>query len=395
MASREMALAPADIGIADFIRAKTGGRPHVFVLMSFGARYDFYARLKQRVEQEVGVACLRADDVPAAGHDLLGKIHTLIERAEVVIADISDGNPNVFYEVGYSNALKKSMVLLVEGNKDVPTDVRGLEVIRFGTRESANALDQLIEQLKVRVTSRLALLRDMLQGDTPTPAYIVASPKHRPSSVSAAVRHTFGDNLGILGLITAFGSILGENSSVELLSAELFPPEYLEMQSNFYLIGSKKVNAASGRMLELLQRERGPNWYIGADDPNAELADYPESLFWLDLGERRKLEPVRQKIGDQLICVKDRGIIVRGPHPKYPDRVALVLAGPTTLGTGAACLAATRSVLLSKIQEKLGTTTRIGEKAKTIWVLVEGELASGDCSLDVGNVKILKAGTYD
>ena len=394
MASKEMALALGDIGIPDFIRAKTGGRPHVFVLMSFGARFEFYESIKKRVEQDVGLACLRADDVPAAGHDLLGKIHILIERAEIVIADITDDNPNVFYEVGYSRALKKPMVLLVEGSKDVPTDLRGLEVIRFGSRGSANALDQLVEQLKVRLTSRLALLRDMLQGDTPTPAYIVASPKHRPSSVGTAIRHTFGDNLGILGLITAFGSILGENPGVELLSAEHFPPEYLEIESNLYLIGSKKVNRVSGKMLEMLQRQRRPNWYIGAEDSTAETADYPESLFGWVLGSRRTFEPEKRQVGDQCICVKDRGIVVRGPHPKYPDRLALVLAGPTTVGTGAACLAATRSVLLREIQTRLGNT-RIGDKSKTIWVLVEGELESPDCTLQAEGVKILEAGTYD
>jgi len=393
MASKDMDLALGDIGIPDFIRAKTGGKPHVFVLMAFRKKREFYRGIKERIEREVGLACLRADDVPAAGHDLLGKIHVLIERAEVVIADISDGNPNVFYEVGYSRALKKPMVLLVEGEQDVPTDVRGLEVIRYGTRTTVDPFDQLVEQLKVRLTSRLALLRDMLQGDNPTPAYIVASPKHRPSSVAAAVRHTFGDNLGILGLITAFGSILGENPGVELLSAEHFPTDYLETESNLYLIGSKRVNPASGRMLELLQRERQPRWYIGGGDVNDDKPDAPESLFGFKYGDRVKYAPETTAVDGQSICIRDKGIVVRGPHPNFPDRVALVLAGPTTLGTGAACLAATRSIPLREIQAKLGDTM-IGDKSKTIWVLVEGVLRSSDCSLDVDGVKILDAGAY-
>jgi hypothetical protein len=173
--SRDIALAIGDIGIPEFIREKTKGRPHVFVLMPFGKRKQLYRRIRETVEQEVGLAYLRADDVPAAGHDLLGKIHLLIERAEVIIADTSDENPNVFYEVGYARALKKPMVLLVEAGQDLPSDVRGLEVIRHDSENEAVAISELIEQLKLRLTSRLALLRDMLQGDKPAPAYVVAA----------------------------------------------------------------------------------------------------------------------------------------------------------------------------------------------------------------------------
>ena len=394
MPSRDMAPVIVDIGIPEFIREKTRGRPHVFVLMPFGARKQFYRRIKEKVEHEVGLACLRADDVPAAGHDLLGKIHLLIERAEIIIADITDANPNVFYEVGYSRALKKPMVLLVEAGQDVPTDVRGLEVIRHEIGDDENALNELVEQLKLQLMLRLALLRDMLQAEKPTPAYIVAAPKHRPSSVGGAIRHTFGDNLGILGLISAFGSLLGENSGVELLSAEHFPASFLDEEASVYLIGSKQVNAAGGLMLSRLQRGRGPDWYIGAEEPSQEVGLYEESLWGTYAGRRVRFAPEKRQVGSVTICVKDRGIVVRGPHPAHPDRIAIVLAGPTTLGTGAACLAATRSVLLSAIQAKLGSV-RIGDKSKTVWALVEGEVEGNSAVLQVDGVKVLDAGTYD
>jgi hypothetical protein len=394
MPSSDIVPVIVDIGIPEFVREKTKGRPHVFVLMPFGARKQFYRRMKEKIEQEVGLACLRADDVPAAGHDLLGKVHLLIERAEIIIADITNANPNVFYEVGYSRALKKPMVLLVEAGQDVPTDVRGLEVIRHEIGDDEGALSELAEQVKLRLTSRLALLRDMLQGDKPTPAYVVAAPKHRPSSVGCAIRHTFGDNLGILGLISAFGSLLGENSAVELLSADHFPESFLDEEANVYLIGSKQVNAASGLMLTKLQRGRGPDWYIGPENPLSEVGRYDEALWGTFVGSRIRFAPEKRQMANETICVRDRGIVVRGPHPAHPDRVAIVLAGPTTLGTGAACLAATRSVLLGAIQGKLGTV-RIGDKAKSIWVLVEGEVESTSGALQVEGVKVLDAGTYE
>jgi len=45
----------------------------------------------------------------------------------------------------------------------------------------------------------------------------------------------------------------------------------------------------------------------------------------------------------------DYGLIIRGPHPRRDGRIAMVLAGTRSLGTGAACLAATRLSLIENI----------------------------------------------
>jgi nucleoside 2-deoxyribosyltransferase len=42
------------------------------------------------------------------------------------IADISDGNPNVMYELGYAHALKKPVLPLVRrGTGQIPSDLSG------------------------------------------------------------------------------------------------------------------------------------------------------------------------------------------------------------------------------------------------------------------------------
>jgi len=50
-----------------------------------------------------------------------------IASADFVIADVSRGNPNVFYEVGYAHALRKNTILLVSKDADpkLPTDLEG------------------------------------------------------------------------------------------------------------------------------------------------------------------------------------------------------------------------------------------------------------------------------
>jgi hypothetical protein len=49
-----------------------------------------------------------------------------LERADLVIADITDGDPNVMYEVGFSHALKKPVLPLVRrGAGQIPSDLSG------------------------------------------------------------------------------------------------------------------------------------------------------------------------------------------------------------------------------------------------------------------------------
>jgi len=91
----------------------------------------------------------------------------------------------------------------------------------------------------------------------------------------------------------------------------------------------------------------------------------------------------------------DHGIIVRGPHPDYPERLVMVLAGAHSLGTGAACLAATRSPLIRQIKAALPQGVDIADKHRTLWVLVQAMNNEQDAHLDVEDVKILEAGVYD
>src|SRR5436190_1443576 len=95
---------PADISLelAELIGQATRRKPYVFVVMPFGSKSWLFERIARTVDQCAGLSCIRADDIPGAGFDLLNKIHAAIERSDLTIAEISVSNANVFYEVGYA-----------------------------------------------------------------------------------------------------------------------------------------------------------------------------------------------------------------------------------------------------------------------------------------------------
>jgi len=389
--------------LGHIVEELTQGKPYVFVVMPYKSRCDFFVHIREVVRQAVGLAAIRADDVHGAGHDLLAKIHLLIERAELVIAEISTPSANVFYEVGYAVGVQKPLLLLVEEGVDVPTDLKGREVISYGgSREAMEVFDKrLADHLRSRVNAQIALLRDMLEADIPTPAYIVASPRYpgKDSRIRAQAydQRTFGDNLGVLGLISAFGCIMGEGRGVELVSGQYSPPDLLSRPLNLYLIGSPKSNPPVREMLQRLQKGREPNWTLGAFPGEKEEGDYLTALYRTKSGQVELVEGRTEYLGTEgaLIHVMDHGIIVRGPHPDYPGRLVMVLAGPHSLGTGAACLAATRSPLIQQIKAALPVGVDIADKRRTLWVLVRGEISQRDTLLDMEGVSVLEAGIYE
>jgi hypothetical protein len=101
--------------LTDILQALTEGKPFVFVIMPFGTKGAIFDAIANIVRQTLpDFLCLHAGMVPAAGLDLLTKIRHLIARADLVIAEISEPRPNVFYELGYADALNKNPILLLD-----------------------------------------------------------------------------------------------------------------------------------------------------------------------------------------------------------------------------------------------------------------------------------------
>ncbi len=335
------------------------------------------------------------------------KIHAAIDRSKLVIAEISEPSPNVFYELGYAVGIKKQILLIAKVGTKIPADLHGLEVIPRPDDEHGAAafeenlranLDLFMERLKTS-TSR-ALLRDMLTAENPLPAFIAASPRYPgQNSPEPTDERTCGDNLGVLGLLSAFGSIFGETRGVELVSGRNLAPDILERDLNLYVIGSQSANLIADRVMEMIQSGGRTSWRLAPSpkhEPSPKQEDDKDRPFSLYRREgRHEWEWTGTKAPGGGGPVEDYGVIMRGPHPKHPGRMLTVMAGPTSLGTGAACIAATRSEHVLKIREKMIEEKRIeiSDRQRPFWVLVRG-VANKDRLLDVEGVTIEEVGVY-
>lgn len=100
-------------------------KPHVFVAMPFAIDMeDVYHYGIQNAVHAVGYLCERADLSTFTG-DVLQWIKDRITSADLVVADLSDANPNVYLEIGFAWGRAKPTVLLVRDTKHLKFDVQG------------------------------------------------------------------------------------------------------------------------------------------------------------------------------------------------------------------------------------------------------------------------------
>lgn len=105
--------------------------PQTFVVTQYGEPYEtLFKDVIEPVAKGMGFFPYRAKDVYRPGLVLEDIIQGLIE-SEVIIAEITPANPNVFYELGYAHALKKPTILLAGSASELPFDVRGYRCIFY------------------------------------------------------------------------------------------------------------------------------------------------------------------------------------------------------------------------------------------------------------------------
>lgn len=105
--------------------------PHIFVLMPFDPKMrPIYDDHIAKVARGLNLVAMRADDFFTTGH-VMSDVWRAIYFTRVVIADCTDRNPNVFYEIGVAHTLGRPVVLITQNAQDVPFDLRHIRFIQY------------------------------------------------------------------------------------------------------------------------------------------------------------------------------------------------------------------------------------------------------------------------
>lgn len=114
--------------------------------------------IKPTLEKEFNINVIRSGNIFEPNLNIMESIWTYINQAGFIIADLSDRNPNVFYELGICHTLGKPVITLLDEEsykKDyeskLPFDISSLNTIFY--KNSGAGPQKLVEEIKKNVTA--------------------------------------------------------------------------------------------------------------------------------------------------------------------------------------------------------------------------------------------------
>ncbi|WP_373987765.1 hypothetical protein [Duganella sp. BuS-21] len=102
-----------------------------FVISPFGEPFDtYFSHIIKPALEDCGLFAVRGDSLyrPTT---IVDDIWQGIREADLLIAELTDRNPNVFYELGLAHAISKPVILISKSIEDVPFDLRSIRVLLY------------------------------------------------------------------------------------------------------------------------------------------------------------------------------------------------------------------------------------------------------------------------
>lgn len=104
-----------------------------FVLMPFAPDFDdVFEHIIRAPLESAGFTVSRADEVRGS-RSIMHDVVQGIFDAELIVADLTSANPNVYYELGIAHAVRKKVILLAQDLEEVPFDLRAYRVVTYST----------------------------------------------------------------------------------------------------------------------------------------------------------------------------------------------------------------------------------------------------------------------
>jgi hypothetical protein len=94
------------------------------MVMPFAAKFTpIYEQLVKPIVEDLRLTIKRGDD-PMTDENIMQEVWSMINACKVVIADCTDLNANVFYEIGMAHSIGKQVIPLIQDASQLPFDIR-------------------------------------------------------------------------------------------------------------------------------------------------------------------------------------------------------------------------------------------------------------------------------
>jgi hypothetical protein len=124
-----------------------------FVIMPFSEDFTpVFEAIRDSLSNILSFSCERAEN-----HNpepvIISSILEKIGRYEFLIADLTNSNPNVMYELGIAHMVKdrSKIILISQENAQLPFDIAHFEVTRYSTEDLISSTNKLLKKVIERI----------------------------------------------------------------------------------------------------------------------------------------------------------------------------------------------------------------------------------------------------
>lgn len=211
----------------------------VFMVMPFNnsiADANYNHSTKKICETEFQLKVIRADEIFSTNL-IVDDIINAIEKATIIIADITGDNPNVFYELGIAHTLKKKQTIVITQDdfSELPFDVAPFRIIQYNDsilgktnyeEKLSNTLSVLLSDYKSVFHNEFELVKTIFlnTGKASELYYIPALSKFNGNVIADQLITVEGKNaiLNSSGTARSINSIKALKVFLELEYCEIF-----------------------------------------------------------------------------------------------------------------------------------------------------------------------------
>ncbi|HZX01600.1 hypothetical protein [Kribbella sp.] len=148
--------APGGATVGRTLKGVAGSGDTCFVMQPFSGHLGaYYESVYRPAIEQAGLEPMRADNDLFGTGKIIDQVWRGINRAAVLVAELTSKNPNVFYELGIAHALHKPVVLVSSNEDDIPFDLRHIRVIVYDQRDpfwGNKLIDKVAENIRSAIS---------------------------------------------------------------------------------------------------------------------------------------------------------------------------------------------------------------------------------------------------
>ncbi|MGB8939740.1 MAG: hypothetical protein WCD21_05795 [Streptomyces sp.] len=275
------------------------GDPHAAHDSPEGEAYEHHLGIFEQVIapacEKFGISAVRADGIAHAG-DINEQICRHVVESDLVVADVSGGNPNVMYELGLRHITGKPTIHIGEAGQ-LPFDIASIRTIRYQRTRShlAGARKEIEGALE-------AGLRDGFELLTPARVLRGLQTSDGPGSASEVADGEKEDDEDSSGLLDDFAVIedgLDEmTADMEVITKTIETIGALTEQSGTEMLDLTQANAPMRARLAAVARY-AETISAPAGELNTAATAFAERMATLDSGVRAALGLIEMTPSDE------------------------------------------------------------------------------------------------